>query len=130
MFIKVFGYTLAGGIILTSLLIALMGGRWQQVESRAYAGERRPGWFIVVSLVLVALYITALADFVTADKTWAGWLLVVVIPLGWLLKGAAVIFNQAGRQKVAAIAGDAAWLKVAAMRLPIAAALAGLASMA
>jgi len=44
----------------------------------------------------------------------------VVIPLGWALKAALVIFNPQGRQAVSAIAGDQNWRTVALARLPIA----------
>jgi len=94
MIIKIFGYLLASAALFTSLAMALMGARWQAVERSAYAGQRRPLWFIILSILLVGVYLAALATFIgSAEKSWAGWLLMVVIPLGWALKAALVIFN-------------------------------------
>lgn len=121
MIIKIFGYLLASAALFTSLAMALMGGRWQAVERSAYAGQRRPPWFIALSVLLVGLYLVALAAFIgSAEKTWAGWLLMVVLPAGWGLKAALVVFNPQGRQTVSAIAGDRNWRAVALARLPIA----------
>ncbi len=119
--IKVFGYLLASAVLLTSLAMALIGGRWQAVEQSAYAGQRRPLWFIALSVLLVGLYLAALAAFSgSAEKTWAGWLLMVVLPVGWGLKAALVVLNPQGRAAVSAIAGDQNWRTVALARLPIA----------
>lgn len=119
-FVKVFGYSLAAGVVATSLLIMVMGAKWQEVEAAAYGGKRRPLWFVVGSVLLIGIYVAALADFFSADKTWATWALAVVIPLGWLAKAAIVVFNPAGRQKVSSISGGQAWFKVALARLPVA----------
>ncbi len=120
-YIKLFGYFLASAAVFTSAAMALMGARWQAVEQSAYAGERRPWWFILISILLLGLYLAALVAFIRApEKTWAGWLLMVVIPVGWGLKGALVIFNTKGRQIVSAIEGDRNWVKIAMARLPIA----------
>ena len=127
MLVKLFGYTLAAGILATSLAMMWLGGRWQKVEASAYAGERRPWWFWLGSLLLVGLYLAALVSFISGEKTWAGWALMVIIPLGWAIKGAAVIFNAKGRRAVTSIAGDEGWMKVALARLPIMVILAALA---
>lgn len=129
MAVQLFGYLLAGGVLLSSLAMFALGGRFQQVEQAAYAGARRPLWFWAVSAVVVVLYLAALVSFVAGPKTWAGWLLMVILPLGWALKAGLVIVNPAGRAQVTAIEGDAAWRKVALLRLPIAAALFGLAAL-
>lgn len=121
LYVKIFGYFLASAALLTSLAMALMGARWQAVEQSAYAGERRPWWFVAASALLIGFYLFALYHFaIAAPKTWAGWLLMVILPLGWGLKAALVVFNPQGRAAVSAIAGDQNWRKVALARLPIA----------
>ena len=120
MYIKLFGYLLAFAALLTSLAMAWMGGRWQAIEASAYGGKRRPWWFYVLSLVLVGLYLLALLDFIEAEKNLAAWLLMIIIPAGWALKSALVIFNPRGRQAVSSLQGDQNWRKVALARLPIA----------
>jgi hypothetical protein len=59
-------------------------------------------------------------NFVGADKNWATWILVVVFPVGWVLKGALIVFNAKGRQAVSSVEGDQNWRKIALARLPIA----------
>jgi hypothetical protein len=120
MLIKMFAILLAAGVVGTSLAIISMGGRWQAVEAAAYGGEKRPWWFWLTTLVLLGLYAGALFTFITGDKNWASWVLVVILPLGWAIKGALVIFNKKGRQAVVSITGDQAWVKVALARLPVA----------
>lgn len=120
MYVKMFGTFLTVAALLASLAIAFMGGRWQAVEMAAYGGKRRPWWFIVLSILLIALYALALVSFIGDQKNWAGWLLMVVIPLGWGLKGALLVFNPKGRQAVSTLEGDQNWRKVALARLPIA----------
>jgi hypothetical protein len=125
MLMQAFGFALAGGVLFTSLAMAAMGGRWQRVEVAAYGSEGRPWWFWLGSAAVIALYLAALASFITAaDRTWAGWILMVVIPLGWGIKAALLTFNSKGRRAVTSISGDTAWVKVAAARLPIALVLA------
>ena len=129
MYIKLFGYFLAFAALLTSLAMAWMGGRWQAIEASAYGGKRRPWWFYVASLVLVGLYLLALFDFIGAEKNLASWLLMIIIPAGWMLKSALVIFNPRGRQAVSSLQGDQNWRKVALARLPVAILLAVLAAL-
>ena len=120
-YVKLFGLFLTIAALFTSLSMALMGARWQTVEQSAYAGKRRPWWFVVVSVLLLGFYLFALYNFINeVPKTWVSWLLVVVIPLGWGLKAALVVFNPQGRQAVSSIAGDQNWRKVALARLPVA----------
>jgi cytochrome bd-type quinol oxidase subunit 2 len=121
MIIQLFGYFLAAAALFTSIAMALMGARWQAVEQSAYAGERRPWWFVLISILLVGLYLAALVSFIDmSEKSWAGWFLMVFIPIGWGLKGTLIIFNPKGRQTVSAIEGDQNWRKIALARLPIA----------
>jgi hypothetical protein len=129
-FVKLFGFVLVAGILFTSVAMMVLGGRWQKIEAGVYAGNRRPVWFWLVSALVVALYIAALIDFINGPRNWASWILMVVIPVGWILKGAAVIFNKQGRQTVSNIAGDEAWVKIGLMRLPIAVVLGVLATFA
>lgn len=119
-FVKLFGFFLGSGVVLTSLLMMVLGAKWQEIEAAAYGGKRRPLWFVLGSVLLIGIYAAALFDFFAADKTWATWVLAVVIPLGWLVKGAMIVFNPAGRKKVSSISGGQAWFKVALARLPVA----------
>ncbi|TVR57753.1 MAG: hypothetical protein EA426_11500 [Spirochaetaceae bacterium] len=123
MFPRVFALVLATAVLVTSILIFVMGARFQKVEQAAYSGARRPWWFIMGLIVFAALYIVALVGFIgSAEKTWAGWVLMVVIPVGAALKGGLVILNKKGQQVVTSIEGDAAWRKIALARavlLPI-----------
>ena len=72
MAVQLFGYLLAGGVLLSSLLMLALGGRFQQVERAAYAGARRPLWFWALSAIVVALYLIALVSFVAGPRTWGG----------------------------------------------------------
>jgi hypothetical protein len=126
-FIRLFGFIIATGVIFTSLAMMIMGGRWQKIESSAYSGQRRPIWFILISICLVVLYITAFVNFISSDKNWASWILMCLLPIGWTIKGALVIFNKEGRKKVSNISGDNAWIKIGLARLPVAVILIALA---
>ncbi|MDP3045617.1 MAG: hypothetical protein Q8N93_09510 [Bacillota bacterium] len=129
--VKIFGFVLAAGVVGTSLAMWVMGERWQRIERSAYGGERRPWWFYVGSVLLIAFYGVALAAFLgSPDKTWAGWVLMLVIPLGWVIKGGLLVFSEKGRKKITAIAGDEGWRKVALARLPVALILVILAALA
>ena len=115
---RVFGLVLAAAVLGTSILIFVMGGRFQEVEKQAYTKEHRPWWFYLGGLAFLGLYVATLAGFVVApDRSWAAWALVVIIPVGAVLKGSLVIFNKAGQRKVTSIEGDEAWRKVALARL-------------
>jgi hypothetical protein len=114
---KVFALVLASAVLLTSVMIYVMGGRFQAVEERAYGGDRRPWWFSLGLVAFAALYVAALVGFATApERTWAAWVLMVVIPVGAALKAGLVILNPSGRAKVIAIEGDRAWRRVALTR--------------
>ncbi len=119
-FIKFFGYLMATGVVATSLLMAILGGKFQRIEAGAYAGERRPWWFKIIAATIIIIYLAAVYDFWHSPKTWASWVLVVIIPIGWAVKAAMVVFNSAGRQTVSSISGNQAWYKVALYRLPAA----------
>ena len=120
MYIKLFGYLIAAGVAFTSLAMYVMGARWQAVEQAGYGGKSRPWWFCLLSAILIGLYVLAVANFVGADKNWATWTLVVFFPVGWVLKGALIVFNAKGRQAVISVEGDQNWHKIAFARLPIA----------
>ena len=120
MYIKLFGYLIAAGVFFTSLAMYWMGARWQAVEQAGYGGKHRPWWFYVLSILLIGLYGLAVVDFAGADKNWATWVLVVVFPAGWALKGALIVFNARGRAAVTSVEGDQNWRRIAFARLPIA----------
>jgi len=115
--VQAFALLLALAVLATSVLIYVMGGRFQAVEARAYAGERRPWWFVAALVAYAALYLAALTAFVLApERSWAAWVLMVVIPVAAALKGGLVLFNPKGQAVVTAIEGDAAWRRIALSR--------------
>ncbi len=119
--VKIFGVTLALAVLGTSVMIALMGAKFQKVEQAAYSGEKRPWWFYLSMAVYAVFYLVVLVSFINSpEKTWAAWLLVIIIPIGAVLKGALIIFNKKGQEKVTSIEGDKAWRKVALARLVLA----------
>jgi hypothetical protein len=114
---KGFALLLAAAVLGTSVWIFIRGGRFRAVEEAAYAGSSRPWWFKLGLVAFAAAYLVALAGFIGAsERTWAGWLLMVVIPVGAALKGALVILSEKGRAKVVAIEGDRAWRTIALSR--------------
>jgi hypothetical protein len=118
MLAKVFAALVAVAVLGTSVWMYAMGGRFQAVEARAYAGARRPWWFVLALLAYVVLYGAALAAFVMApERSWAAWVLIVVIPVAAALKGALVVFNRQGQAVVTAIEGDTAWRRIALSRV-------------
>lgn len=126
-----FGAVLAVGVAATSAAMIVMGGRWQRIEAGVYGGARLPRWFVVTATSLVVLYLVALVQFIAADdKTSAGWILALLIPVGWALKAAIVVLRPAGREKVSGISGDRSWTMIGLARLPLAAVLAVLAVLA
>lgn len=126
--VQIFGYAMAAAVILTGAAMFIMGAKWQKIEATAYAGERRPWWFYAVSAILIPAYLFVLYSFLTVpEKTIAGWILVVLIPVVWGLKSVLLIFNKRGRQKISSISGDGAWKKIAAARMIMAIVLIALA---
>jgi len=128
--VKLFGFTLAAGIALTSLAMMLLGERWHKAEVAAYGGERRPWWFFALSALVIGFYLLALAGFLEGEKSRAGWVLMVFIPVAWLLKSILLIFNPTGRTKVASLSRGSDWVKVGLARMPLALILAVLAALA
>ncbi len=117
MWVKAFAALLAVAVLATSVLMYVMGGRFQAVEARAYAGTRRPWWFVLGLVAYAAVYVAALVAFVMApERSWAAWALIVVIPVAAALKGALVLFNPKGQAVVTSIQGDAAWRRIALSR--------------
>lgn len=119
--IKLFGFTIATAALFTSVAMIIMGGKWQKIEQSAYGGSQRPWWFIVLSVLIIAFYMATVVSFIGIEKTWASWAMVVIIPVGWGLKAAVIVFNSKGREKVSSISGDKSWVKIGLARLPIAA---------
>jgi hypothetical protein len=118
MLAKAFAALLALAVLGTSAWMYAMGGRFQEVEARAYAGSRRPWWFVLALVLYAVLYLAALAAFVAApERSWAAWVLIVVIPVAGALKGALVVFNRRGQRVVTSIEGDTAWRRIALSRV-------------
>ena len=121
MWVNIFGYTLAGLLLLTSLGMILMRGKWQQIEAAGYrSGEGLSWWAIGLAIVLVVLYVASVIQFIHAEQTTAGWLLILLVPVGWAFKAVLVVFNPQGRAALSNISGDANWIKVGLARLPLA----------
>ena len=118
--VKLFGFTIATAALFTSIAMFVMGAKWQKIELAAYGGNRRPWWFIALSAIIILFYIAALVSFIGNEKTWASWAMVVIIPIGWGLKAALIVFNSKGRERVSSISGDKSWAKIGLARLPIA----------
>jgi hypothetical protein len=118
MLAKAFAALLALAVLGTSVWMYVAGGRFQAVEARAYAGARRPWWFVLALVAYALLYLAALAAFVAApERSWAAWVLIVVIPVVAVLKGALVVFNRRGQTVVTSTEGDAAWRRIALSRV-------------
>lgn len=116
--VKAFAVLLALAVLATSVLMYVMGGRFQAVEARAYGGERRPWWFVAALVAYALLYLAALIAFVMApERSWAAWALMVVIPAAAALKAGLVLLNPKGQAVVTSIEGDAAWRCIALSRV-------------
>lgn len=121
MIINIFGFTLAALLLLTSLGMIIMQGRWQQIEAAGYrSGAGLSWWMIALAIGLVLLYSASVIQFIDAEKTTAGWILILLVPVGWALKAVLVVFNPQGRAALSNISGDANWIKVGLARLPLA----------
>ncbi len=95
--VKLFGFTIATTALFTSIAMFVMGGKWQKIERAAYGENRRPWWFISLSAIIISFYIATLVSFIGNEKTWASWAMIVIIPIGWGLKAAFIVFNSKGR---------------------------------
>ena len=92
-----------------------------------YGGARRPWQVWALAGLLLALLALGLADFARASegtRNWAGWALVVGVPLLWAFKAAALVFNAKGRAAVSSISRAQDWRRIGLARLPIAVLLA------
>lgn len=130
MWVAVFGYGLAALALATSLGMIVLGRRWQRIEAAAYGGERRPIWFWAAAAGLLVIWALAAWEFAASDRNWAGWVLIAGVPLGWTLKGAAVVFNSEGRKAVSGIDTDKGWRRIGLARLPIVIVLVALTALA
>ena len=120
MLTKIYALFLAAGVLGTSIAMVVMGEKWQAVERSAYSGEKRPLWLKLLGTFLLAFYAVTLYSFIISpDKSIAGWILLVFFPVAWGIKGALVIFNKEGREKVISIEGADNWRKIALARLPV-----------
>lgn len=54
----------------------------------------------ILSVLIIAFYMVTVVSFIGIEKTWASWAMVVIIPVGWGLKAAVIVFNSRGREKV------------------------------
>lgn len=130
MWVEVFGYGLAALALATSMGMLAFGRRWQRIEAAAYGGTQRPAWFWLAAALLIVLWAIAAWDFAVSDKTWAGWALIVGVPLIWCAKASALVFNPKGRKAVSGIDTDAGWRRIGLARLPIGVILAVLTALA
>jgi hypothetical protein len=114
---KIFALMIAGAILATSILIFVLGAKFRQVELAAYAGKRKPWWFIAAMAVYIVFYLLALFAFITSpERSAAAWMLMVVIPVGVCLKLALVILNPKGQAVVTSIEGTDNWRRIAVAR--------------
>ena len=118
--VNLFGYSIALAVVGTSIAMMVLGEKWQGIEQSAYAADKRPMWFIILSIIVITWYCVSLYSFVIGSKTIAGWIMMVVMPFGWAAKASLVTFNSKGRQVVSAISGRDSWVKVGLARLPVA----------
>ena len=119
MWIEIFGYGLASLALATSLGMIVLGRRWQTIEASAYVGARRPIWFWIAASGLLAFWAVAAVEFATSDRNWAGWTLIVAVPLVWASKAVGLVFNPKGRKAVSGIDTDHGWWRIGLARLPI-----------
>jgi hypothetical protein len=107
----------AGAVLATSILMFVLGAKFRNVELAAYAGKRKPWWFVAGMAGYIVLYIAALMSFIgAAERNAAAWILIVVIPVGAGLKLALVVLNPKGQAKVTSIESANDWRKIAMAR--------------
>lgn len=131
--LTLFGATLTLLAAMTSAGMMLFPSRWRKLEVWAYGGRRRPWPVLALALVLLVLWTLALLDFAqrpAGDRNWAGWTLVIAVPVLWVVKSAALVFNARGRAAVSSISSARSWRRIGLARLPIALVLAALAWLA
>lgn len=119
MWIEIFGYRLTSLALATSLEMIVLGRRWQTIEASAYGGARRPIWFWIAAIGLLAIWAVAAVEFAASDRNWAGWTLIVGVPLVWAIKAVGLVFNPKGRKAVSGIDTNKGWRRIGLARLPI-----------
>jgi len=110
MFLKIFALVLAAGMLATGIWTYTAGESVKKTLEHVYVNKQWPWWMILTTAIYVILYIAALVSFITSpDKTWAGWVLILIFPVGAILK---MLF----RKKAKTIQEVEGWRKLALVR--------------
>lgn len=113
MFLKIFAWLLAAGMLATGIWVYAGGESVKKTMDTIYIKKQWPWWLILTTALYLVLYLAALISFIaSADKNWAGWVLILIFPVGALLK---LIM----RRKVETIQDTDSWGKLALVRVLI-----------
>ncbi len=113
MFLMIFSLILAAGLLFTGIWVFTAGESVNKTMEHIYINKQWPWWLILATAIYVILYIAALVSFITSpDKTWAGWVLIIIFPVGTILK---MLF----RKKAKTIQEVEGWRKLALVRVII-----------